>query len=413
LIPKLAAILLVPVMAIGFLAWLRLQNEINNVAALGTIHREQELTDQAAAVATALQGERDALVAYVANGRASTDLDQNGRIRQVDAAVSSFRSTAASLDGLDPVVGQAVQAALADLDVLQTVRTTVLSTRFPDSSVVVRYTTFDTELAQVSRALAGAISAPTAAPAAQALTALVDAQEQLAQQDAILLSAAGHHGFTPGLADDLRAAQSRFDADQTTFAQVGSAADRQDFQNRVAGPAVDLRTQLIQQALLEDATGKAVSVTVAAASQSGETTVGLVNRVSVDVDHELDAALSDLADQAAQTAWRDGIAVVAFVLLALAIMIVVARSLLGPLRVLRTSALDVAHNRLPAAIEGILASNDADGATSAIMPVPIHSNEEATSTRCSSTCLGVPRAWSSGRSGLSTGWSMTRRILTS
>jgi hypothetical protein len=376
LVPKLAAILLVPVVAIGLLAGLRLQDEIASVNTLATVYREQELADQAAAVATALQAERDALVAYVASGRTTTDLDQDGRMRQVDAAVLTFKSAATSLVDLDPAVQQAVQAAVADLSLLQTVRTTVLSTHFPDSSVLVRYTTFDTELTQISRAFAGAVSAPTAAPVAQALTALVDAQEQLAQQNAILLSAAGRHAFAPGLAVELQAAQSRFDADQTTFAQVGAATDRQDFQNVVTGPAVDQRTQLIQQAGLEDATGKAVTVSVSAVSQSGEATVGLVNRVSADVNHELDAALTNLSEAAAQTAWRDGSAVCAFVLLALVIMAIVARSLLKPLRVLRSSALEVANHRLPAAIEDILSSSQAGDIGSAITPVPIHSNEE-------------------------------------
>jgi signal transduction histidine kinase len=376
LVPKLAAILLVPVVAIGLLADLRLQDEVNSVATLATVHREQELADQAAAVAVGLQAERDALVAFVANGRLATGLDQDARMRQVDAAVLAFKLAATSLDDLDPAVRQAVDAALADLNVLQTVRTTILSTRFPDSSVLLRYTTFDTELTQVSRAFAGAVSAPAAAPTAQALTALVDAQEQLAEQNAILLSAAGRHALAPGLAAELQAAQSRFDADQTTFGQVSSAADRQDFQNVVTGPAVDQRTQLIQQASLEDATGKPVTTSATEASQSGETTVGLVNRVAVDVDHELDGALAGLSAEASRTAWRDGMAVSAFVLLALLIMIVVARSLLKPLRVLRSSALEVANERLPAAIEHILSSKDPDGADHVVTPVPIDSDEE-------------------------------------
>jgi len=69
LMPRFGAVLLVPVVTIGLLTWLRLDDEIASVTALSTIHEEQQLADQAEDVATALQSERDAIVSYIAGGR--------------------------------------------------------------------------------------------------------------------------------------------------------------------------------------------------------------------------------------------------------------------------------------------------------------------------------------------------------
>ena len=67
--------------------------------------------------------------------------------------------------------------------------------------------------------------------------------------------------------------------------------------------------------------------------------------------------------------------VVLLLLLAVGLLIVVVRSLLQPLRTLRTAAFEVADRRLPEAIEQLRTAEGPPGETT-VDPVPVHSREE-------------------------------------
>ncbi|MBV9843831.1 MAG: sensor histidine kinase [Kutzneria sp.] len=380
LLPKLAAILLVPVLAIILLTWLRLGAEITNVTALGTAQQELELANQSVAVAAALQDERDAELAYIANGRASApELDRTVRAHQVDTAVATLKASAGSLTQVDPAVRASVQAALADTDALTPLRAAVESTRYPDTAAFDRYTSMTASLIRVSESAATATVSRNSAigPRLEALTALVDSQEQIAQQTAILLSAAYRGQFSPGQSTQLRAAQSRFDAEQTAFDRVASAADRQHFADVAAGPAVDGRTLVTQQALLQDATGHTIVVPPADVRRFGEDTTALVGKAAADLDREIGTTISGLSADARTSAWRDALVVAVVVLVALAVMVFVARSLLRPLNTLRRAALDLATNRLPAAIKRVLAGEESLAEAADVSPsVPVQTMDE-------------------------------------
>ncbi|KUI16985.1 histidine kinase [Mycobacterium sp. GA-1285] len=84
------------------------------------------------------------------------------------------------------------------------------------------------------------------------------------------------------------------------------------------------------------------------------------------------SAVRDRADAQRTTLIRDAVVVGVSMLLALIIVIVVARTLVRPLRRLRDSALKVAHEDLGAEIERVRAGGDA----SQITPIPVHTTEE-------------------------------------
>lgn len=84
------------------------------------------------------------------------------------------------------------------------------------------------------------------------------------------------------------------------------------------------------------------------------------------------SAVQDRADAHRTTMIRDAVIVGLSMLLALIIVILVARTLVRPLRRLRDSALKVAHEDLSAEIERVRAGDDA----SQITPIPVHTTEE-------------------------------------
>jgi signal transduction histidine kinase len=116
---------------------------------------------------------------------------------------------------------------------------------------------------------------------------------------------------------------------------------------------------------------------VAALDAAAQGTLDKIRSVETASLDELRDTARQLITTAQHNAIRDASIVGAALLIALLLMLVVARSLLKPLRVLRTNALDVANRRLPATVQRILADPDPAAASRAgIEPVPVFTREE-------------------------------------
>ena len=85
--------------------------------------------------------------------------------------------------------------------------------------------------------------------------------------------------------------------------------------------------------------------------------------------------IADAAKHSTSAAVRDAVIIGVALLVCVVLLIVIARSILKPLRVLRTSAFDVADRRLPAIIEQLRTT---EGRTKdvKIEPVPVYSRED-------------------------------------
>ncbi|MCU1641898.1 MAG: putative histidine kinase [Nocardia sp.] len=94
--------------------------------------------------------------------------------------------------------------------------------------------------------------------------------------------------------------------------------------------------------------------------------------VMADIGIALDAKLAQLSTDARNTVLRDTSIVIGMLLAGLALALVVARSLVVPVRRLRRDALQVAHIDLPQELEVVRNG----GATPEITPVDVHTTEE-------------------------------------
>lgn len=106
----------------------------------------------------------------------------------------------------------------------------------------------------------------------------------------------------------------------------------------------------------------------------------LRNRAAVlgrTVDERADTlvtTIEDRADAARDDALRASAAVLGALLVAFTLALLVARSLLSPLRRLRTAALTAAHQQLPEVVARVRAGEEVDWRT--IQPVPVRTDEE-------------------------------------
>ncbi|WNV91828.1 nitrate- and nitrite sensing domain-containing protein [Umezawaea sp. Da 62-37] len=374
-------VLLVPALTTLALAGLRLTSQLDDVELFGKVQRELALSAQAASVSNAIQLERDSAVHFVAAGRSDNaiSVDQAARSSKVDAEVGKYRDVAASTEGIDPAVAEAFQKSLQSLDNLSSLRNTMLTTKYPDASVLSGYSQILTSVNQVHRVAASSVSNPRLNPLSEANLALYSAQEQLTQQNAILVATARRGGFAPGQVGSLRSAQSRLDAAFTDFTASASQENRQLFQDVVSGGAVDGRNRLVQLALVQQEENDEGRVEIGDREvlQAGEETANLITTVSADIQKQIEAETNDLIDEGRANAWRDAALVLIALIIAFGLMAIVARSMIIPLRVLRRTALDVARNRLPEAIQRIRQHRDPErAAEEALFPVPINTTEE-------------------------------------
>ncbi|HEX7305308.1 nitrate- and nitrite sensing domain-containing protein [Lentzea sp.] len=369
--------LLVPALSTATLAGLRLNTQLDDVELFDTVQRELAVSHQAAKVENALQVERDYAVQCVAAGRQNACPEHAARTGLTDTELGKYRDSGATATALSAPLQESFTKSLESLDGLASLRVTLLSTKYPDIAVVGAYNQIIAQLSQVHRAAVSSLSEPEIVPLVSAAQALYNAQEQLGEQNAILVSTALRKGFAPGAADELRAAQSRLDAAFREFNDAASVANQQKFQDIVSGSAVDGRNRLVKLALAQDAEREPVTITDADVLKIGQDTANLVRQVSTELENQANATTTRLADQARSDAWRDAGLVAVTLLLAFGLMAMVAQSMLRPLRVLRRSALDVARNQLPEAIRRIRSHREPErAAEEAIVPVPINTTEE-------------------------------------
>ncbi|MGC2799467.1 MAG: HAMP domain-containing protein, partial [Mycobacterium sp.] len=104
---------------------------------------------------------------------------------------------------------------------------------------------------------------------------------------------------------------------------------------------------------------------------SVQTTDGIAAQIITDITAKVTRAVEDQAHNRRNAAIRDTVLVLAAIVAALVIVLLVARSLIQPLRVLRDGALKVAHEDLEREIIRVRAGDE-----SPPEPLPLHTTEE-------------------------------------
>ena len=343
---KLAAVLVIPLLVIGALGTLRVVASNDDARALDALVSQVSAGQQVARLVDALQGERLFAETYVAGGRGAGRDQLDAQVQQVDAAAAAVRALPSAQFG--PAAADLDAAARDRLADLAALRRAVTGSAFPTERVDSAYTA----VIEVFLALEGAAFTAAPAPllrAANDAVTVAAAKEQVRRQHATV-AAVLIGGPTTALVEAARSA---------ALADPGTAASpslRERWAATVAGAEVDAR-QRIEQRVLTALTRSEPLPT----GQAGEwdraagRTAALIRDVEVAGQQQLATDGAALAASARAGAVRDGVLVALLVLLTVAVVVVVARSLLVPLRTLRGSAFQIARSRLPATIAGMTA----------------------------------------------------------
>jgi signal transduction histidine kinase len=358
---KLTAVLLVPLLLAGALGALRVSDLMRQANDLAAVVRQVGFAQQVGLAVHDLQGERHLAAVALATDRPADQAALQAQYQRVDAAVTILRTGDFGADALAPTA--AYQAALGRLSGLAAVRRTS-----DERNVATAYSSLIAPLFDLDRRILDGIRDPLAQQA-DGLKALAVAKEQASQQHAVL-HAAILSGVVPAEQQaTLRTAEARFDAavDEFRLAVPGS----QLFEAR----AVIDRKRLLEAALDRAVRQASLQTVPADWNSAAAGTVEAIRQAEITQLNALRTATAARSGQASQQALANGAVVAALLVLAVVTLLVVVRSLLRPLRTLRTAAFDVADRQLPEAVEQLSSCDGTPGQTT-VDPVPVHSREE-------------------------------------
>jgi signal transduction histidine kinase len=374
---KQLVVILVPTLTAALLGYLRISTELAKADEFGRTVSQVDLNVTITQLVHDLQGERDLVVGRVASGRVGNVDGITAQIENVDRSVEALRDAEGSIGDLDSAVQDRYTTVVAGLETLRAVRAAAEQTLYPASDTLFIYENVVGSLLGLNREITRVSDDRTISEQAARIDAIANAKEQLAIQNTILRAAALGNSFSPDQLSRLRSAQAEFAAELTAFREASDPAALSRYGDTVAGPEVDNRLRLQQIALNRGDAGLPVDIPVGELDLAANGTLEKLRLVEIASQDDLRETAQDLIATARSNAVRDGLFVAAALVVALLLMLVVSRSLLKPLRVLRQNALEVANHRLPTTVQRILADPDPLTASkNAVEPVPVFTTEE-------------------------------------
>jgi signal transduction histidine kinase len=383
---KLTAVLLVPLVLAGVLGVLRVNNLVRTAHDLAALSRQIEFAQQLSSVVYNLQTERSRVVTMLAHGRPADSAAFQKQVQQVDSSVAALRAVDSGTAAFPAAAGgqwvSTHRAALNRLSELPALRRATVSPKLTPApnaapgivavrNAITAYSGLIAALLELDRrAMYGAPGSLD--PQADGVKELAVAEEQVSCQQVVLLTGILSGGLSAEQLAMLRDTEVRFDAAADEYSQALSPGQQQNY--FTARSVVD-RQRLLDAAVDRAVRGAPLETVPADWESAAEGAVQTIHQGQDDLLGKLHDETVSLSDRAWRDAVRDSVVVLALLLLAVGLLVVVLRSLLQPLRALRTAAFEVADRRLPEAVEQLRATDGAPGQPT-VDPVPVHSREE-------------------------------------
>jgi signal transduction histidine kinase len=380
---KLMVVLLVPTLAALAFAGLRVYTQITQANDLDYLLQQVDLHAKVYEAVDQVEKEGQVSALFAAANR-PPDGPQRTAVetqqRATDNAIEQMRNAANTFyeDSDDSVRAQyeRIFYRATNLSVLRPLATSGDSL-FDGFSVAQGYTDIAKTLLEVSRLARSDVGGGALTSRLNALDSISDAKSQFAEQIAIMGAAAQTGGLRINELQELQSAIARHDAAILTFNTIATPTELQRLSDTLVGTSVDELKKNRQLLLVRAGENQNIGVPPNNIVNPGVETLGLYRQVEQGELSDLRDQISVLRNDQQQATLRDAAIVLAVLLLAVLLALLVARSLLKPLRVLRSNALDVAYSRLPQTVRRILADPDPVAASkNAVEPVPVFTREE-------------------------------------
>ncbi|MEU7813790.1 nitrate- and nitrite sensing domain-containing protein [Pseudonocardia sp. NPDC049154] len=369
---KLVAVGLVPTLLALVLGVLRISDQAGVAEQLGRDNRLLEIRQDVAATAQALQAERNGAVLFVAAGRTGDRGALAAAAADTDAKLGEVRSALADPSLLDASSTTALQQAEGGFTQLPVLRTDVAGSPAAVDDVTTRYTTIVQRTDVLERALVRQGETTYAGGLGDALTATGEAREALALQHTVIAGAIAAGRLSEQDKITVTGAAAAFG---TAFAdyQVGLTPEQLARYGNFATDGANVELERLRTQIMATPTDRPLQADPVAWDAAYQQAAQVVERAGSGVADELTATSTQAQEDASNKAGVNSVLLMLGVLLGVAIIVLLARSLIRSLRVLRRSALEVAERRLPQAVESMRSGQPLNAM---VEPVPLAGRDE-------------------------------------
>ena len=370
---KLIAVLVIPAVAFLVLASFGIGSLIGNAQAFEDGRKLAELGRQVTALVHELQTERDLSVAFTASADKGVGNALSQQQLRVNQAVAAYREAEAPLyeDLGEGVQGRfdAVREGLADLALLrQSTRASSLTGRATSAE----YSQIIDQLIDVNAEIAEPGGDEDLAQSVRAFNDLSRAKEVTSQIRGILYALSFRDDFAFGGFQEFSSLLARQQAAFNEFQGDANDAQRALFADVVQGQAV-LQVDQIQQNTIRTQSGENINGPQWLAAST--TNLELLRSVESQLLDGVIVQSGELSATAQRDALRNALIIAAILGVALLALLLVARSMAQPLQQLRARAIEIAHNRLPDAVQRLRTTETGD-LDVRVEPIGIDSRDE-------------------------------------
>ncbi|MEO5874393.1 MAG: nitrate- and nitrite sensing domain-containing protein [Streptosporangiaceae bacterium] len=378
--PRLVALVAIPATVAVALAGVRVSGSVADVMTYQRAERFITLGDSMDAVVDALELERTRTVLYVGSGPAGSKsrLGLQSAQTKVDEAIRNVQNLDVDV-AESPQLATAVSTAMNRLVTVPALR--AIASRLPATAVINKYSEFTADVIAVGDLIIQGSENAFLTSGARAMAGLARAKDAASQENDRITAALLSGRFEPSSLQAVTAARSQRDNQLIAFRAAADLTRLQDFDDTVAGSGLD-RAETTRQRVVTVA-GDSPELKVrplGLADVPGWLTDSSTRIEKIEeVEERLIDALAErsrtLQSDAKTAAMLDSLFLLLVLIAVLIATLVVANSLVRPLRRLRAGALEVAEKRLPELVSRLRNPEAAAGRIN-VEPIDIDTTDE-------------------------------------
>jgi signal transduction histidine kinase len=395
---RLLLLIIIPTLTAVVLGGSRIVTSVQSALVYQRVEQLANMSYDVTQLASRLEDERSQTLLYIGqgtNGRDGTlshapsppsDAPQQLQLVEQEQSLTApwvrkVRADAAGIGAGYPAQVQSDAHNIGDLlKLLTPLRTAATTTQLAATQVLTQYSSMINPLLAIDDNIALDSGDPTLNNDVRALNLVSLIAEEASQQQGLLAYAFAKEGpFNPQVLSDVTTALEEQTANIAEYDRVATPQQVALYSNSVTGSLVDFASSYELQAIQYGEDHKSLNLSATTANEwvgaMSTGTIGGIDSVQQKLVATTISRSSALRQQAIATASIVGAAVLIVLLLALLLTTVVGRSMVRPLRRLRSGALEVAGVRLP---ETVRRMSDSDGASVAleVEPIDVDSSDE-------------------------------------
>src|SRR5712691_8914593 len=342
---RLIVLVAIPTVLGLALTGLKVTDATRSAQAYGQVGQLAVLGQQVTGLTQAMEDERADTAAFIADGRPATGLAVLQRQYAITDgwAVAVRRLVLRSGRGYPARTRAGTTAALASIAELPGLRRRAAQSQAPALAVIRGYSIATAGLLPVNDGIADLSGNPALITSARALGSLSRMKDQASEQQAILGAALAEGHFGPGALTALTSAQAQQASDLVSFRSSATPEESWALTRTLAGPLAGQAQAVEQRAT---AVGNGALSLGAHARQQWQAGMSYTVSWIRHAEQQLASWIRDYAQALQRSAMRSAMVTggVALGVLTLALLatLIIARSLVRPLRRLEAAALDVA-----------------------------------------------------------------------